>query len=124
MEINNLEVTIRPRLRVDSSGECNVAVEIMDTYLLILVLRQMWIILYCCFTEGIMLESMFSSMTTSLQLANECLRQENDQPADNTSQPFEGLELFAQAIEAGMAGLFVTIPLTVSMYVNIAIEQV
>lgn len=71
-----------------------------------------------------MLESMFGSMTTSLQLAKECLRQENDQPADNTSQPFEGLELFAQAIEAGMDGLFLTIPLTVNIYINVTIEQV
>ena len=46
---------------------------------------------------------MFSSMTTSLQLAQECLKQdttEGEQQAA-TAQPFEGLEMFAQTIEAG-----------------------
>lgn len=46
---------------------------------------------------------MFSSMTTSMQLAQECLKQdstEGEQYAD-AAQPFEGLEMFAQTIEAG-----------------------
>ena len=50
-----------------------------------------------------MLESMFSSMTSSLELAQECLRQdptEGEQHAE-TAQPFEGLEMFAMTIEAG-----------------------
>ena len=52
---------------------------------------------------GVMLESMFSSMTSSLELAQECLRQdptEGEQHAE-TAQPFEGLEMFAMTIEAG-----------------------
>ena len=50
-----------------------------------------------------MLDSMFSSMTTSMQLAQECLKQgptEGEQQAES-AQPFEGLEMFAQTIEAG-----------------------
>ena len=50
-----------------------------------------------------MLDSMFSSMTTSMQLAQECLKQqpsEGEEQAD-TAQPFEGLDMFAQTIEAG-----------------------
>ena len=49
--------------------------------------------------------SSFSSMTTSMQLAEECLRQDQEaegvQQADD-AQPFEGLEMFAQTIEAGL----------------------
>ncbi len=55
------------------------------------------------FLPGVMLDSMFSSMTTSLQLAQECLRQgqtDGEQQAE-TAQPFEGIEMFAQTIEAG-----------------------
>ncbi len=50
-----------------------------------------------------MLDSMFSSMTTSMQLAQECLKQEpseGEQQAEN-AQTFEGLDMFAQTIEAG-----------------------
>jgi len=58
----------------------------------------------CC--AGVILDSMlFSSMTTSMQLAEECLRQEpteGELKAVDTAQPFEGLELFAKTIEAGM----------------------
>lgn len=53
---------------------------------------------------GVMLDSMFHSMTTSLQLAQECLKQEpseGEQQADSAT-PFEGLEMFAQTIEAGI----------------------
>ena len=59
--------------------------------------------IHVCF-EGVMLDSMFASMTTSMQLAQECLRHEpteGEQVAD-TAQPFEGLEVFAQTIEAGI----------------------
>ncbi len=51
-----------------------------------------------------MLDSMFGSMTTSLQLAQECLKHnsEGEQQADS-AQPFEGLEMFAQTIEAGQS---------------------
>ena len=48
---------------------------------------------------------LFSSMTTSMQLAEECLRQdptEGELRATDAAQPFEGLELFAQTIDAGI----------------------
>jgi len=43
------------------------------------------------------------SMTTSIQMAQECLRQDPTlaNPQDN-SQSFEGLEAFAQTIESGI----------------------
>jgi autophagy-related protein 2 len=62
-----------------------------------------WSFAFCCLLKGVMLDSMFASMTTSMQLAQECLRQEpteGEQVAE-AAQPFEGLEVFAQTIEAG-----------------------
>ena len=47
---------------------------------------------------------LFSSMTTSMQLAEECLRQEpteGEQRVTDAAQQFEGVELFAKTIEAG-----------------------
>jgi len=52
---------------------------------------------------------LFSSMTTSMQLAEECLRQEpteGELRATDAAQPFEGLELFAQTIDAGIFCLY------------------
>ena len=54
-----------------------------------------------------MLESMISSMTmtTSMQLAEGCLKQDEDDDIENSSQntTYEGLELFAQALETVLA---------------------
>ena len=50
------------------------------------------------------LDSMFSSMTSSMRLAEECLRgvpSDGEKEADN-AQAFEGLDKFAQTIEAGL----------------------
>ncbi|XP_069689778.1 autophagy-related protein 2 homolog B isoform X2 [Periplaneta americana] len=48
-----------------------------------------------------MFESMWSSMTSSMQLAEECLKQGASDGKDaDQSQPLEGLELFAQAIDS------------------------
>lgn len=47
-------------------------------------------------------------MTTSIQLAQECLRQEpspGEEQAD-AAQSFEGLEAFAQTIESGSQNKF------------------
>lgn len=43
------------------------------------------------------------SMTTSIQMAQECLRQDPTLSGDSqdTGQSFEGLEAFAQTIESG-----------------------
>jgi autophagy-related protein 2 len=50
-----------------------------------------------------MFESMWSSMTSSMQLAEECLKQGSPDGKDaEQSQPLEGLELFAQAIDSSM----------------------
>lgn len=45
-----------------------------------------------------MFESMWSCMTSSMQLAQECLQQEEG--LDNTRAPPEGLELFANTIDS------------------------
>nr|CAD7436059.1 unnamed protein product [Timema monikensis] len=48
-----------------------------------------------------MFESMWSSMTSSMQLAKECFKQERADTKDSQeSQPLEGLELFAQTIDS------------------------
>nr|CAD7441323.1 unnamed protein product [Timema bartmani] len=48
-----------------------------------------------------MFESMWSSMTSSLQLAKDCFKQERADTKDaQESQPLEGLELFAQTIDS------------------------
>lgn len=46
-----------------------------------------------------MIESMWSSMSSSMQLAKDCLEQENGSSSSN--QPMEGLERFAQIIDNG-----------------------
>ena len=47
------------------------------------------------------------SMTTSMQMAQECLRHE-ESVADNIddNQSFEGLEAFAKTIESGTSGMY------------------
>lgn len=45
-----------------------------------------------------MFESMWSSMTSSMQMAQECLQQDANNAGN--SQPLEGVELFAQAIDS------------------------
>lgn len=42
---------------------------------------------------------MWSSMTSSMQLAQECLKQESPNSAEN-AQPLEGIERFAQTIDS------------------------
>lgn len=50
-----------------------------------------------------MFESMWSSMTSSMQLAEECLKQGATEGKEtDQSQPLEGLELFAQTIDSSM----------------------
>ena len=52
-----------------------------------------------------MWESMINSiiMTTSMQLAEECLKQNEGEPLDESNNSFEGLELFAQTLETVLA---------------------
>lgn len=74
MDIQGLEVTIMPRQRVDTGGS--------------------------------MTDSMiFNAMTTSMQLAQECLKESpsSGEEQAEASQPFEGLESFAQTIESVLA---------------------
>ena len=44
-----------------------------------------------------------SFMTSSMQLAKECLSQKLTDEQGEGSQPFEGLEKFAETIETGLA---------------------
>lgn len=46
-----------------------------------------------------MFESMWSSMSSSMQLAQECMKQDTSNNVDN-SQPLEGIERFAQTIDS------------------------
>ncbi|XP_048370192.1 autophagy-related protein 2 homolog A [Sphaerodactylus townsendi] len=48
-----------------------------------------------------------SCMTTSMQLAQECLKEQAEEPSD-TPQPLEGLEMFAQTIETVLRRIEVT----------------
>uniref|UniRef100_A0A670ZLI9 Autophagy related 2A n=1 Tax=Pseudonaja textilis TaxID=8673 RepID=A0A670ZLI9_PSETE len=52
-------------------------------------------------------QSWASCMTTSMQLAQECLKEQAEEPSD-TSQPLEGLEMFAQTIETVLRRIEVT----------------
>ncbi len=45
-----------------------------------------------------MFESMWSSMTSSMQLAEECLKQGSSD--EKEAEPLQGLELFAQTIDS------------------------
>jgi len=60
--------------------------------------------IFCfCFLETSMFESMWSSMSSSIQLAEDCLKTENEAEAPNSedaAQTFEGLERFAQTIDS------------------------
>lgn len=47
-----------------------------------------------------MLESMWSSMSSSMQLAAECIKQTPNEEKDLQATPMEGLELFAQTIDS------------------------
>jgi autophagy-related protein 2 len=46
-----------------------------------------------------MLESMWSSMSSSMQLAQECLEKDEDEEAAANASNMEGLESFAQTID-------------------------
>lgn len=46
-----------------------------------------------------MIESMWSSMSSSMQLARDCILQQEGEPPQN--QQLEGLERFAQVIDSG-----------------------
>uniref|UniRef100_A0ABM5F3Q6 Autophagy-related protein 2 homolog A-like isoform X2 n=1 Tax=Pogona vitticeps TaxID=103695 RepID=A0ABM5F3Q6_9SAUR len=52
-------------------------------------------------------QSWASCMTTSMQLAQECLKEQTEEPSD-TPQPLEGLEMFAQTIETVLRRIQVT----------------
>jgi hypothetical protein len=61
-----------------------------------------------------MFESMWSSMTSSMQLAEECLKEGSSDGKDTEQpQPLEGLELFAQAIDSSMLYVFISVYNTV-----------
>lgn len=53
---------------------------------------------------GSMLESVWSSMTSSMQMAAECMKQ--SAVDDKDGQTMEGLELFAQTIDSSKLNKF------------------
>lgn len=59
---------------------------------------------FALLTGGSMTDSMvWNAMTTSMQLAQECLKEDpsTGEEQAEASPPFEGLESFAQTIESG-----------------------
>ncbi|XP_062892347.1 autophagy-related protein 2 homolog A isoform X4 [Mobula hypostoma] len=59
---------------------------------------------YCFAAPGTESPSWSSCMTTSMQLAKECLQEQSEEP----TQPLEGLEMFAQTIETVLRKIKVT----------------
>uniref|UniRef100_A0ABM5F383 Autophagy-related protein 2 homolog A-like isoform X1 n=1 Tax=Pogona vitticeps TaxID=103695 RepID=A0ABM5F383_9SAUR len=53
--------------------------------------------------SGLESQSWASCMTTSMQLAQQCLKEQTEEPSD-TPQPLEGLEMFAQTIKTEYFG--------------------
>lgn len=49
-----------------------------------------------------MIESMWSSMTSSMQLAEDCLKKERDISKEDEGLKFEGIERFAQTIDSSI----------------------
>lgn len=47
-----------------------------------------------------MFESMWSSMTSSMQLAEDCLKNEKEGLSEDNNPTFEGIERFAQTIDS------------------------
>lgn len=70
LEVSGLELTLQPKEREDNG-----------------------------MVAGEMFSSMQSSMTTSLQLAKDCLESETEKP--QKSEPIEGVQKFASMIDSG-----------------------
>jgi hypothetical protein len=66
-----------------------------------------------------MLESMWNSLSSSMQLAEECLKQEVEQ---DPGTPLEGLELFAQTIDSSNVFLTYMIYLHNNIFIIIIIH--
>lgn len=56
-------------------------------------------IYFIIFSATSMFESMWNSMSSSLRLAEECAKQDATN-SQNSGQPYEGIENFAQTIES------------------------
>lgn len=61
-----------------------------------------------------MFESMWSSMTSSMQLAEECLKQGSS--SEKEAEPLEGLEMFAQTIDSSKNLIKNLLPASASSY--------
>lgn len=73
LEVSGLELTLQPKQREDNG-----------------------------MMAGEMFSSMQSSMTTSLQLAKECLESETESERPQKSEPIEGVQKFASMIDSGL----------------------
>nr|XP_033810044.1 autophagy-related protein 2 homolog A isoform X3 [Geotrypetes seraphini] len=63
---------------------------------------------YRGYVQGTESQSWSSCMTTSMQLAQECLKEQSEGPEEEPPQPLEGLEMFAQTIETVLRRIRVT----------------
>ncbi|XP_047132306.1 autophagy-related protein 2 homolog B isoform X1 [Hydra vulgaris] len=77
-------------------------------------------------TRGNLFDSTYSwssmSMTTSIQLAQECLRQESNANSNVDTGQFEGLEAFAQTIESVLARVRLTFIDTKIRFENVPVD--
>lgn len=61
------------------------------------------------------LESMFSSMSSSMQLAQDCMEKERITQANVQATAMEGLEKFAMTIDNGEKGIFSVALITITI---------
>ena len=91
VEVQGLEVTLKPKVAHDTC---------MLRLLLVNVICIYYNQAYHFCTLAVMLDSRWGSMTkSSMQLAEECLKEEDRTKRVQPASQFEGLEKFAQAID-------------------------
>lgn len=88
IEVRGLTITVQPKQRNECGG-LSISLPYLLYFLKHLILATS------------MFESMWSSMTNSMQLAEECVKQDPTNPID-AAQPLEVIERFAQTIDSSL----------------------
>lgn len=76
------------------------------------------------FQGASMFESMWSSMTSSIQLAEECLKQSSEQISDEQPNPVNGVEEFAKTIDSSMLVFLTTVVILTCSYSQLVTELI
>lgn len=94
VEIKGLSLVVRPKQQCKNGILCDA-----------LSNPRRFFSVYIIVSAAFMWESMINSMimTTSMQLAEKCLRENEGECLDESQNTFEGLELFAQTLETVLA---------------------